>query len=456
MRCRISFFLLILCLAGWPPGLAGQEPDSGSLRAPGSLSLPEAIRLALEYHPAVGERKAQEAMAAGVLNQAKAAWLPSVHSDASIIRHQEPMLVAPLHGFDPLMAPEFDRGLVRGNLTVGFSLFEGGARQARIEKAKAGGSSAALGRQATQMDLAVQVSAAYLGVLTSTELLEAAETQRDALEAEERRVQQFLAVGKAARVDLLRVQTSLSQAEAVEVSLRSQLGVARARLGRLTGIRPEEIRTRDLAGVALNRGPEPDVSQALLRAREASPDLAQARQNLAGAKAGVKEANASWLPTIKVAGAYSDFGALAGDHTQEWQGALQLSYPLFTGGARDGERQKAVAEERMAAENLRRVELSVDQEIEETRASVVEIRARREALERAVEQAAEVARIESLALEVGAGVQTEFLRAQADLFQSRAALAEARHGETMAGVRLARVMGELTLAWIEDNMEVVR
>jgi len=157
-----------------------------------------------------------------------------------------------------------------------------------------------------------------------------------------------------------------------------------------------------------------------------------------------------------VAGVLWDFGALAGDHTQEWQGALRFSYPLFTGGARDGERERAIAEELRASEALRNMELAVDQEVEEALAVVVEKRARREALERAVDQAAEVARIEALALEVGAGVQTNFLRAQAELFQSQAALAETRHGETMAGIQLVRVMGELTLAWVQENMEVVR
>ena len=77
-------------------------------------------------------------------------------------------------------------------------------------------------------------------------------------------------------------------------------------------------------------------------------------------------------------------------------------------------------------------------------------------LELAVAQSEEVARIEALALEAGAGVQTDFLRAQAELFQARASLSQARHGEIMARIELARVRGELSLAWIQDNMEMVR
>jgi len=306
------------------------------------------------------------------------------------------------------------------------------------------------------MDLTAEVSAAYLDVLSSTELLAAAESQRTALEAEGERVRQFLEEGKAARVDLLRVQASLSQAEALEISVRSRLTVARGRLARLTGVGVVELRDRRLAPVALTITPTLGFSESVSRARTTSPELALAGQQLAGAMEGVREAKASWYPTVQVGGGFSEFGTLEGHYALEWQGVLKLSYPLFTGGAREAERQKAVAEERRAAEALRGAELAVEERVEEALAMVDETRARREALERAVEQAEEVARIEALALEVGAGVQTDFLRAQAELFQARASLSETRHGEVMAGIRLARIIGELTPAWIEENTEVVR
>ena len=57
---------------------------------------------------------------------------------------------------------------------------------------------------------------------------------------------------------------------------------------------------------------------------------------------------------------------------------------------------------------------------------------------------------------MGSGVQTDFLRAESELFQARAALAQARHGEVMASVKLARVTGDLNLEWIRENMEVIR
>jgi len=451
-RCAAGVLSLVLT----PCGVFGQTPREASPQGSETLTLPEAVALALNHHPAIGEASAQRDVAAGVLRQAEAARLPFLYSDASLVRFQEPMLVAPLHGFDPTMAPSFDRNLVRGNLTLSYSIYDGGARAGRIGQAESGEAMAAAGQTASHMEVTAQVSAIFLDLLSTGELLEAAGNQRDALEAERERVRHFLAEGKAAQVDLLRVQSSLSRSEAVEISLRSKLEVARGRLARFTGLSGGEMRGSSLAPVRLSSVPTDPFPEALARARNANPELALARHQLTRAGAGVRVAKANWYPTVQAAGAYSDYGALDGGHTLEWQGSLQLSFPLFTGGAREGERERASAEERKAAENLRFAELVVEDGVEEALAAVVEARSLREALERGVEQAAEVARIEALALEVGSGVQTDFLRAQAELFQSRAALAQARYREVLASVQLARVTGELTLSWVQENMEVVR
>jgi outer membrane protein TolC len=355
------------------------------------------------------------------------------------------------------MAPEFDRNLVRANLLFSYSVFDGGSRSSRIQGAESGRAQAGVGEESARMDLLVSVIQSYLEVLSSVDLLEAAEGQRQALAAEEARVQQFLEEGKAARVDLLRVQAALSQAQASEISLGSGLSVAQGRLSRLTGVMEESVDPRALAPVQLHTGEaSASLAEAMDRARAGSPELRFAQLRVVGAEAGVREAKAQWLPKLEAAGGYSDFGSLEGGHTLEWQGSLRVSFPLFTGGARKGALDQARAEERGAREALRKHELAVEQSVQEAVSSVVEARALREAFERGVEQTEEVARIEALALEVGSGVQTDFLRAQAELFQARAALVQARHREVLAAVSLARISGDLSQSWIEENLEVSR
>jgi outer membrane protein TolC len=306
------------------------------------------------------------------------------------------------------------------------------------------------------MGVTAQVATAYLEILSGQELLAAVLAQKEALEAEKDRVGLFLAEGKAPRVALLRVEATLSRVEAEEISAGADVELARSHLARLLGMEPGEMSGLELDPVQVGPPPDLPLETALALALEASPELRRAREELLGARAGVGEANAAWYPRVEAAGRYADFGTVEGGHVQEWQGALQISYPLFTGGAREGEREGAKAREREAAESLRLAEMRVKDEVEATLAGVREARALREALEVAVEQSEEVARIEALALDAGAGVQTDYLTAQAELFQARASLSRARHGEVLARVELARVTGDLSLQWIQENTEAVR
>ncbi len=422
----------------------------------GTLTLTDAVEAALRSHPAAEGARARREGAGARLEQARAARLPSFGVEGTLARFQEPMVVAPLHGFDPLDPPEFDRTLLQGNLSLGYTLFDGGGRSARIRRAEAGEAGARAGEEWATMELAYEVSEAYLAVLTAKEMLEASSRQREALEAERQRVEQFLAEGKAARVDLLRVEAALSRTEAGEISSRTELDVALGRLARLTGLSGEEVRTAELVPLRLSSSGELGLGIALDMARSRSPLLSRAREEVAASAAGVREAEAAWFPRLEAAARYSDYGTVTGGHTLEWQGSLRVSYPLFTGGARGAETQRAKAEARVARESLRLAELQVEESVEMALAGVKEARGLREALEAAVGQSAEVARIEALALEAGAGVQTDFLRAEAELLQARAGLARARHGEILARVRLAVAVGELSLDWLKAYLEVAR
>jgi outer membrane protein TolC len=83
-------------------------------------------------------------------------------------------------------------------------------------------------------------------------------------------------------------------------------------------------------------------------------------------------------------------------------------------------------------------------------------RARVTALAAAVTQSEEVTRIERLALDAGAGVQSDYLTAEAALFRARAALTDATATEVLARVELARVTGELTMDWVGAQLENVQ
>jgi outer membrane protein TolC len=128
---------------------------------------------------------------------------------------------------------------------------------------------------------------------------------------------------------------------------------------------------------------------------------------------------------------------------------------LFQGGARAAAISAATSRARAAAEQSRAAELELEAALDRAFATAREARARVIAMTRAVDHLTEIARIEQLALDAGAGIQTDFLRAEADLRRSRAALIEAQYGEILARVELARLTGELSADWLATIVESV-
>lgn len=420
-------------------------PTSGD-----TLTLAQVVRRALELDPAVAGAEADRAAAEAGVKVARASRFPSLSSIAQGTRFEEPMVVAPIHAFDLSRAPSFDRTLVQGRAELAWTLWDGGARGARIDGARAtdAASRAAVG-SVRQQSLS-GVLEAYLAVLTARDQAAAQAARRQELESERDRVQRFLTEGTAPRVDLLRAEAELSAAAAEESAVRARLELAEATLARLLEVPTDQVAGRPLQDVVPTDPEPPAPDSATL---DDHPAVRAARGRLAAARAGVGVARSAWLPRIRASGAFVEYGGGSSSSTGEWQAGLQLEYPLFTGGARSGGVDRAEAEARAAEAGLAGVRRELRQAVDAALTAEREARARAASLTDAVARFEELTRVESLSLEEGVGVQRDFLRAEAGLVQARAGLAEARRAVVLARARLALARGHLTPEWIDRSLE---
>ena len=407
------------------------------------IDLAEAIRSARQSHPSLAAADARIDHAMQRASAARAQRLPSLSAEASVTRFEEPMVVAPLHSFDPTDPPIFDQSIVQGRLSLRYTLFDGGARGARIADGSASIDRASRAAEAVEAELVEQVVSAYVDVLTARVVRDAADARVTALEAERERVERNVAEGTAARVEVLRATASLEDARALAVTMASRVGLAERSLARRTGLPLDRVRGRELAPVRL--APEQSDGEGRLT----NPRIAEAGHAVAAAEARLSEERASRFPRLEATAGLVDYGTLDGSHTAEWQAGLQLSWPIFSGGLRGARISGAEAEARAARATLEDVELRVADAIDAAESALTEASARRSALAEAVAQWTEVARIERLALDNGSGVQSDLLRAQAGLFDASAGLARAEADVVRATVALARSRGTLDTTWIE-------
>ncbi len=420
----------------------------------GRLSLAEAARRALERHPAVEAATMSEAAAGFATERAEAARLPTLALNASATRYEEPMLVSPLHGFDPVAAPGFDDRLVQASATASYTLFDGGARSARIEQTRAWAGAASAEAQGARASVLRDVTAAYLDVLSLREVLEAHERRLSALEAELARTRRHFEAGRSPELDVLRAEAERGRARADRVRAETRLRVATHSLARLIGYPDGGLEPEQLRPVALADAAPPARDRALTAALRSNPEVIRAREDADASDAAIRLARSRRRPEVKLVAGYTERGGLDEGFDGEWSAGASLSVPLFDGGAAGADVDRARAEAGAADARRRHAELRVRDAVDRAAAAVEEADAQTASLVGTVRQLGEVVRVERLALDAGAGTQTDYLNAEADLLAARASLAETRAAAIAARAELARATGELTLEWLNRTVEV--
>jgi outer membrane protein TolC len=382
------------------------------------------------------------------MGEATAARFPSFRLNGSAIQHEEPMLVRPIHDFAPGQIPPFDETLFQGDVALNYTLIDGGNRRAQIRRARSQIMSADAELDVTRQGVVARVVTTYLEVLSKQQVLQAHDHRLTALQSELSRIQKRYDAGRAAQVEVLRVQAALANAQAERVKDEEAWDRAQRDLARLIGLSVGEIKAANLVPVILVDSSLDARDLLKAQALESSPAVREARQRLAATEAGVAIARSTRWPELDLVGNYLFYGSSLGDDTVEWQAGAQLSYLLFNGGARAKAIERARATSRNVGQQLKLAELQVEQDADRAISQIEENRALVESLEFAVSRFEEVARIEKLLRETGSGTETDYLNAEADLLATRASLVEARHGEIAARVELARVIGQLNLPWL--------
>jgi outer membrane protein len=423
------------------------------------LTLQAVVDRALVSYPTVAAARAARDHAAADLADAHAARRPDLLLSGSLDRFQQPMVVAPLHGLDLRNLPLFDRTPYQAGVTLNWTVLDFGKRTAQVRAQEALHDAATDVVASTEQKLITSAVDAYLAVLDARELLAAQDRLVAALAAAGRQTLLLEGQGRAARVDVLRMDAELRRGQADRISAAARLDVAERSLARVSQIPYDEVDGATLPPLALSDTlASLDTStsaRATLarRARQTNATVRQLDERVRAADAGLVAARATRLPDLSMQGGFVDYGRWLGNYSSQWQIGIALSYPVYTGGSRTNGIQRAAADQRAAEAQVRAAELDVDASVDQALAALRESHARVSALQTAVAQSQEVERIERLALDVGTAVQTDYLDAEAKLFSDQANLIQARHAEIAARVDLARAVGELSRAWLARNVE---
>lgn len=419
------------------------QASAQSTQAPRSLTLIEAITLALQQNQQLRVAALEASIAKAQLAQAKAAASGQVTAQASYTRtmQQGPTTIV-LSGVSvTIPAPATD--LYDARLVLQYPLYTGGRIEAQVALAEANlkGAEATLERQKQQ--IIFDVRQAYLRLLLALSGVETAD--RGVAQATEnlRVARARVAAGASPRFDEIQAEVAMANARQTLVRARNGVALTTQGLNVLLGLPlTTALALRDAFVVEPVRTA---LDRLIAAALETRPELTELRARQAAAQAAIQLAESGAKPTVAINGAatYNNTtGLFAGQAgTASWSITLAATLNLYDGGLT----RERVREAQLRLEQLKIAEAQQRQAIElEVRQAVLNLEAAREELAGAdalVAQANEALRIAFVRFQSGVGTNLEVISAQASASQAESSKAQALFTYNLARASLERAVG---------------
>jgi multidrug efflux system outer membrane protein len=252
--------------------------------------------------------------------------------------------------------------------------------------------------------------------------------------------------GVAIKLDVLQAQQVLDTAIAQIPDLERQIGQEEDAISILIGDYPHGVpRGNPLVEQALPPDVPAGLSSSLLERR---PDIREAEQMLIAANAEIGVAKASLFPQISLTGSGGGsfgrstvFSSLMSSQTSIWSYGVQVSQPIFAGGAIRGNLHLAESQHEQALIAYKQAIQHAFGDVSDALIAYQKLHEVRIGQEQVVGDLEESVRLSTMRYQGGTTTYLEVLDGQRSLFAAQLTLAEARGKEYQSLVQLYRALG---------------
>ena len=424
----IARTLATFALLGAPIALAAQD----STTVP-TVTLDEAIRLAIRNQPSVVAARGNVDVAAAGRREAFGNWLPSLNVNSSMSRSS---------------SSRFDQATQRvvsgsataasAGLSASLTLFDGFRRFAQSRAANATQESADAALVTQEFQVTLQTKQSFFNALAADELVRVGETRVRRAEQQLRVAKDKLAAGSATRSDTLRSTVELGNARLQLLNAQTQRANAAASLARLIGYDGPVAPVADSSLYFL----QPLDLQALQQeAIGNAPTVVSAQASLDAAQAQVGVTRAQYLPSVAASYSRSYSGADFTGLNPSWSARLSLSWNLFNGFSRESNVARVNAGRDAAEAQLSDARRQTAAQLTQYVNSLEAARARIQIGVASRAAAEEDLRVQNERYRLGAATIVEVLTSQESLGQAEVDLVQARLDFLVAKAQVEALLG---------------
>jgi len=322
-------------------------------------------------------------------------------------------------------------------------LFTGGAIESGKRAAELGYDISRFVREQTLQDVAFHVIQAYLALVEGQWLVVLGQEHVSQMELQLGVADARLEAGAAVASERLRMLVALEEARVRLLQFENARARAEAGLNTVLN-RKMDVPVQAVEPQHLLRLNEAVVS-AYLRAKQKRPELLIANAMVGVKRAELKIARAEFMPVVGFNVTYGDASPMFASDDPSTQMLVSADVPLFKGGGMRARFRKAREQYLQEIEQRDFVERAVMLEIKQAFFDVQEASKRITVVIRAVESAAEHARITSERYKSGAVIVIELVDAQLTLLVSRTRVLKAIVDYAMAQMTYYKASGDLWL-----------
>jgi outer membrane protein TolC len=418
------FLAWVVALLGIPGALAAQAP---------TVTLGDAIELALRVQPAVVQARGTVRSASAANREVVGSWLPRLNASSSLSRNQTTTRVNQ-EGIE-FSSPPY-------NYSAGWSasidLFDGFRRFAQNRAADADYESADANLTNQQFQVTLQVKQAFFNALAADELMRVSDTRIRRAEEQLKVAKEKLTAGSATRSDTLRSAVEVGNARLQYLNAVTSQASTRAELARLIGYDGPVQPVGDSALYVL-----PPLDTAALRGEllRSAPSIVAAEAAANAAAASVAVARAAYFPTVTGSFSQNWSGTELGALEDAWSARLSLQWSLFNGFTREANLTRSAVSRESAEAQAEDARRQASAQLTQHLATLESSRAQIGIAEASLAAAQEDLRVVRERYRLGAATIVEVLTSQVTLDQAEVDLIRARLDFLVARAQLEALLG---------------
>lgn len=432
-HCLPAIVHRVLTLATW---------SAAALLAPGvgAATLGDVLDMARRSDPVYAAAVASEAAGREKQVQGRAGLLPTVSLAGQLRQNHE-----------------------QGAITNGSRSFQSGAlavslnqplfRRANVVASEQGGLQAALAGlqlKAAEQDLLLRVARSYFDVLLAQDTVQSLGAQKEAFAQQLAQARRNFEVGMSPVTDVNETQARHDLTVAQELTARNEVELKRQALARIIEREPPSLAALD-ESAQLDLMTAKALAALVERAPQQSTQVEIAQMLESVAQREVARQDAGHLPTADLVASVGEtrnanFGTLGSNTLRQANIGIEVSLPIYQGGAASSRVREALANRERARQELESARRQARLDAQQAMLGALNGSALQLALKQALASAETQVRSTRRGLEVGMRTRVDVLNAEQQLYATRRDLAGARYQTVLATLQAKAAAGVLAEA----------